>query len=186
MNPEPGSAPAWIGKYIGTLRVLGAAVDGFCGLLGRLIAWAIPLMAVVTGLVILLRYGFQVGSIALQEFVFYLHALALLWGIPYALRSNGHVRVDILYSGWKPRTRALVDLMGHLILLLPLSIFLFLSSLDFVQASWSVRERSPEAGGLGYVYLLKTLIPSFGLLLALQTIAEIARSLHLFVTTGKG
>jgi TRAP-type mannitol/chloroaromatic compound transport system permease small subunit len=86
------------------------------------------------------------------------------------------VRVDVFYSTASPRTKALVDLCGALFLLLPFAIALLWFSLPYVARSWAILERSPETSGLPLVFLLKTLIPAFALLLALQGIAQAARA----------
>jgi len=98
-------------------------------------------------------------------------------GIPYALKEQSHVRVDIIYSRLDMRFRALIDLLGTLIFLLPLSLFLIWSSLDYVNLSWNMQEGSAEPGGLPGVYLLKTLIPLMAALLLLQGLSEFSRAL---------
>ena len=65
---------------------------------------------------------------------------------------------------------------GGIVFLLPLCIFIVLSSWGYVGESWSMRETSPEPGGIPAVFLLKTLIPVAAINLALQGIAEIMRS----------
>ncbi len=104
-----------------------------------------------------------------------LFMLAAAW----TLRENGHVRVDIFYADAPPRRKALVDLLGALLLLIPFALSLLILSLPYVARSWSILERSRETSGLPFVYLLKTLIPVFALLLVLQGIvAGAARALH--------
>ncbi len=148
--------------------------------LGRAVAWLTVAMVLVTVGIVVARYGFGGGSIAVQESVLYMHALVFLVGAGYTLKHDKHVRVDIFYQAMSPRRRALVDLLGSLLLLLPVCGFIFWISLDFVAASWSMNrgqgEASAEAGGLPYVYLLKTLIPVAAALLALQGLAAAGRS----------
>ena len=81
-------------------------VDGLTEAIGRSVSWLVLAMTAVTCLVVVLRYGFSVGSIALQESVIYLHGLVFMLGIPYALKHNAHVRVDVLYSRMTPRQQA--------------------------------------------------------------------------------
>jgi TRAP-type mannitol/chloroaromatic compound transport system permease small subunit len=94
----------------------------------------------------------------------------------WVLQRGGHVRVDIFYADAAPRTRAIVDLLGALLLLLPFVGVLGWVSLPYVARSWAILERSREASGLPLVFLLKTLIPLFALLLALQGLAQAARA----------
>lgn len=145
--------------------------------LGRLLATASIAIMAITFLVVVLRYGFntsgltigglRLSAIALQESVMYLHAILFMLASAYTLKHNAHVRVDVFYRRFNPRIRAWVDLLGTLVLLFPMAGFMLWSSLDFVAFSWQIQERSGEADGLPYIYLLKSLIPLMcGLLLA--------------------
>ncbi|MEM8769519.1 MAG: TRAP transporter small permease subunit, partial [Pseudomonadota bacterium] len=131
---------------------------------------------VITAAVVLLRYGFNAGAIALQESVLYLHATAFMLGIASTLKDGGHVRVDVMYSRLGPRAQAAIDLMGHCLFLLPVAGTIFWLSLPYVQASWAILEGSPEVGGIPGIFLLKSLIPLMALLLAVQGLAEILKA----------
>jgi TRAP-type mannitol/chloroaromatic compound transport system permease small subunit len=157
------------------MQTLIRLIDGFTEITGRSVAWLVLAMMAVTVLVVVLRYGFDIGSIALQESIMYLHGMVFMLGIPYALRHDAHVRVDVLYGRFSPRTRDWIDLVGHLLFLLPLAVFIVWVSLDYTARAWRIREGSPEANGLDAVYLLKTLIPLLGGMLVLQGVAEILR-----------
>lgn len=136
-------------------------------------------IVVLESVVVILRYGFEFGSIALQESVTYLHACAFLLAACYTLRADEHVRVDIFYRNFSEKRKALTNLVGTLVFLLPVCGFIVWSSLDYVGQSWTIKEISADAGGLPGVFLLKTLIPLFAVLLALQGIDEIIRSLQI-------
>jgi TRAP-type mannitol/chloroaromatic compound transport system permease small subunit len=144
---------------------------------GNTAAWLALALVLVTFAVVLLRYLFNLGWIAMQESILYLHASLFLLGAAYTLRKDGHVRVDIFYRGFGARRKALVDLFGALFLLLPVCSFLLWISWDYVASAWALREGSPEAGGLPYVYLLKSLIPAAALLLTVQGISQVLASL---------
>ncbi len=135
--------------------------------------WLALLMVLVTLAVVVLRYAFDTGAIVLQESVVYMHGLLFLLGIPYALNINAHVRVDIIYSKLEPPRRRMIDLAGHVLFLLPVAGFIFVTSLPYVAASWQVLEGSPEVGGIPAVFLLKTLIPVMAAALFLQGLAAI-------------
>lgn len=139
---------------------------------GRLFSWMLLLMVLVTFLVVVLRYAFNVGWIAMQESITYLHAMAFMMGMAYTLKHDGHVRVDIFYRKWGRRRRAWVDLLGSLLLLLPVCIFITWSSWAYVLSSWHYLEGSPEAGGLPGVFLLKTFMLIMPVLLILQGLAQ--------------
>ena len=152
-------------------------LDGTTEVLGRGIAWLTLAMVVVTVVVVVLRYGFDTGAIAMQESVTYMHACVFMLGIPYGLKHGGHVRVDIVYAKLSPRGKTVVDLAGHLLFLIPVATFVLVTSLDYVAAAWRVREGSAEVGGIPAVYLLKTLIPVMAGMLLMQGLAETARAI---------
>ena len=160
-----------------TLHRLSTALGRIAETVGNAAAWLALALVLVTFAVVVLRYLFQLGSIAMQESILYLHASLFLLGAAYTLKRDGHVRVDIFYRGFTPRGKALVDLLGSLLLLLPVCSFLLWVSWDYVAGAWALREGSPEAGGLPFVYLLKTLIPLAAALLILQGVSQALASL---------
>lgn len=144
--------------------------------IGRGIAWLTLLMVLVTFAVVVLRYAFDFGSIALQESVTYMHAAVFMLGAAYTLKHEGHVRVDIFYARMSPKGQALVDLFGTLLLLIPVSVFIFWTSWEYVLTSWGVKEGSREAGGLAYLYVLKSLMLVMPALLVVQGVVIVMRS----------
>ena len=145
--------------------------------IGQAVAYLALVMALITLTIVILRYGFSIGSIALQESVMYMHAVLFMLGLGYTMQSDGHVRVDILYSRTSPNTQRWINLAGHLLFLMPLAVLLIVYSWDFVLASWRVREASPEVGGIPGIFLLKSLIPISAALLLLEAVIESLKTL---------
>ncbi len=160
-------------------RLLAVArfIDGLNEWCGRSVAWLTAGMVLVTFLVVVLRYVFNLGWIAMQESVTYMHAVVFMLGAAYTFKHDGHVRVDIFYRRLSPRGKAWVDLLGALLLLFPTFGFIFWVSWEYVATSWSLLESSRETGGLPGVFLIKTLIPLTAALFLLQGLALAARSL---------
>ena len=161
------------------LRILKtslSAVEKFTEVTGRFISWATVTMVILVVLVVITRYFLGLGSIALQESVTYLHCLVFMMGFAFTLKHDGHVRVDIFYRGFSPRFKAIVNLIGGLLFLIPFCLLIFFISWDYVLASWVIRETSAENNGLPFIYLLKTLMLLMPVTLLLQGIAEILRS----------
>lgn len=142
---------------------------------GRTVAWLAPLMVLATCAVVVLRYGLDQGSVALQESVTYMHSALFLIGAGYALHYRRHVRVDVFYRRFSPEGQAWVDALGALVFVIPLAVFTAWISRDFVLGAWRIREASTDSGGLAWVYLLKSLIPLLALGLLLQGLAELLR-----------
>lgn len=163
------------------LRQISQKIDAVNECIGRSIAWLTLAMVWVTFLVVVLRYVFNIGWIALQESIIYLHALVILLGIGYTLKHDKHVRVDIFYREMRPRSQALINLLGTLLLLFPTGLFLFWVSWGYVLESWAVLEGSREAGGLPGVFLLKSVLLLMASLVLLQGISEFLRSVLILV-----
>lgn len=144
---------------------------------GRSVSWLTLLMVLVTFVVVVLRYSFDLGWIWLQESVTYMHAAVFMLGISWTLKHQGHVRVDIFYRNFSRRGQATVDLIGTLLLLIPVALFILWSSWEYVYQSWLVLEGSREAGGLPLVYLLKSLMLLLPLLLLAQAVVMVLQSL---------
>jgi TRAP-type mannitol/chloroaromatic compound transport system permease small subunit len=159
------------------LHRLLIAIEKMTTVIGHSAAWLLLMMVLLQSLVVVLRYGFEIGSIALQESVSYLHACCFMLGAAYTLKVDQHVRVDIIYRNLSFRKRAWVNLVGAVLFLIPLMLLIIWSSVGYVSQAWQVQETSAEPGGLAFVYLLKTLIPLFALTLLCQAAAEIIKSL---------
>lgn len=154
---------------------LSAGLKQFSDLTGRIVAWFMLPMVAIQFVVVALRYVFDIGWIWMQEGVLWMHAAVFMLAAAYTLNRDEHVRVDIFYRRLTRRGRAWVDILGSLLLLLPMSIFLMIVSWEYVEISWAIQEGSREAGGLPYPFvpLLKSLIPLTALLLLLQGIANV-------------
>lgn len=155
---------------------LADRIDRFNGAVGRTAAWAALFIVAVQFAVVLLRYAFGTGSIWLSESIIYGHAALFMLAAAWTLREGGHVRVDIFYNEASERTKALIDLAGAVALLIPFMLVLAAFAVPYVARAWAVLERSREASGLPLVFLLKTLIPAFALLMALQGVSQAIRA----------
>ena len=154
--------------------------------IGCFTAWFTLFIVLITFVVVVLRYVFDIGSIALQESITYLHAFVFMLGAAYTLKHDGHVRVDIFYRKMSIAKKAYVDLFGTLFLLFPVCLFILFSSWDYVFTSWTLLEESSEAGGLAYVYILKTALLIMPILLMLQGSSLILKNLLLIKENNHG
>ena len=161
-----------------------AAIDRLNELIGRWIAWLTLFMVLVTVVIVVLRYGFNIGFIWMQESVRFMYAAVFLLGAGYTLKHDGHVRVDMLYERMGLQRRAWVDLLGTLLFLLPVCFTIIYFSWTYVLNSWADFEGSIEERGLHAVYLLKTCIWLFAGLLILQGIATVIRTTRLLRSPG--
>ena len=146
--------------------------------IGRVSSWLTVVMIVVLFSIVILRYVFNVGWIAMQESVLWLHAMVFLLAASWTLQADKHVRVDVFYRQFSAKKKALVNLIGHMLFLLPVAGYMLYSSLPYVSRSWKIAEKSVEAGGLPAIYILKTLIPVAAVLLLVQGLVLVYSSIR--------
>jgi len=156
-----------------SLKCISYGISQINEWIGKTIAWLTLGMVLVTFIIVVMRYVFNEGSIALQESVIYMHAIVFMLGAAYTLNHDGHVRVDIFYGKMSARKKALTNLFGNIFFLIPVCSFILWSSWEYVLDAWEIKESSREAGGLPWIYLLKTSIIFMGCLLIIQAIANI-------------
>ena len=148
---------------------------------GQSVAWLVLALVLATSVAVFMRYGFGFSDSRLDESLLYLHALFFMLGMAYTYQQNHHVRVDVFYSRFSPRRQTWVNLLGAVFLVLPTMAFILWSGWDYVAASWAIQERSIDAKGLAYVYLLKSVILIMAGLVMLQTLGFIVQyALQLF------
>jgi TRAP-type mannitol/chloroaromatic compound transport system permease small subunit len=155
-----------------------AGIESLIDWSGRTVSWLSLFLVLVTFIVVVMRYVFDSGSIALQETTTYLPASVFLIGMAYTMQQDAHVRVDIFYNRFSAQTKAWIDLCGALFLLLPFMLFISWISWEYIADSWSVLEGSREAGGLPGVFLLKSLILVMTSLLSLQALVQVAKNIQ--------
>lgn len=144
--------------------------------IGGAARWFALGLVVVTALIVVQRYVFGFASTKLQESVIYMHALLFLLASATALLNGGHVRVDVFYSKASDKAKAWVDLFGTYLALIPMSALILWSSTGYMASAWRILERSRESDGLPFVFLLKTAIPLFAILMIIQGVAMAARA----------
>ena len=144
--------------------------------LGRFFARLIPVLLILVMIVVIGRYFFGIGRVDIQELALYVHALIFLGCAGWAYSEDEHVRVDIFYRNASSEYKKLVNLLGLFFFLLPTISVLSYYAIDFVSASWSVKEISTEPGGLSIVYIQKSLIFLFPLVLAFAGIKELYKT----------
>ena len=150
-------------------------MEKYINFIGKKISYLIPVMVVLMIIVIISRYFFGVGRTDLQELVMYFHALVFLGCAGYVFNEDEHVRVDIFYRESSPRYKNAINIIFCLIFLLPVTIVIFIYSIEVIDASWGMQEISTEAGGLNYVYVQKTFLLLFPITLLAALINQLIK-----------
>lgn len=157
-----------------SLLRIAALIDSLNERVGRASYWLVLVAVVVSSGNAIARYALGLSSNAFLEIQWYLFAAIFLLAAGYTHKHNGHVRVDVFYSRFSPRTQAMVDILGGLFFLLPMALFILWLSWPMVSASFAINEGSPDPGGL-LRWPIKLMIPLGFALLSLQGIAEIIK-----------
>ncbi|XBQ15872.1 MAG: TRAP transporter small permease subunit [Oceanicaulis sp.] len=160
----------------GFLSAGAKTIDAISITVADAVRWAGLALVLITAIIVIQRYVFGVSITVLQESVIYLHSILFLLSSAAALLTGGHVRVDILYSKLKARGRAWTDLFGTYLALIPMSWLILETSRSYVGGAWRILERSRESDGLPLVFLLKTAIPLFAVMMILQGLSMAARA----------
>lgn len=157
---------------------LAERLEAVSRIVGRAASWLTLAMVVVTLVIVVLRYAFDLGYIWLQESLTWMHAVVFMLGAAYTLAEDAHVRVDVFYRDMSERRRACVNALGVVLFLFPLCVFFIVESLDYVGRSWSIREVSRNVGGLPYpaVPLLKSVLLVMPVAVAVQGLALLSKS----------
>ena len=163
----------------GGLMMLGiaTAIDRMNAAVARVVKWLALVMVLVQFCIVIGRYVFGYNSIAAQESVLYMHATLFMLGAGYTLLVDKHVRVDVFYAKVSDASRRQIDIFGHVFLLIPSMLTLLYWSWPSVRNSWKILEGPISVGGIEAVFLLKSLIPAFCILILLQSVSLLVRLL---------
>lgn len=160
-------------------------IDSFSELTGKSVSWLTLVLVLITCYDVITRYIFQSSSIAIVELEWHLFAVIFLVGAAYTLKHEDHVRVDLLYSKFSPKTQALINILGTILFLIPFCLLVIYSSRNFVLNSFTIGETSPDPGGLPARYILKSILPLSFILLLLQGVALLLKSIITFRTNSE-
>ena len=159
------------------MKKLQNIIDNITDKIGYFVSYLIVVMVFLVIVILFLRYVLNIGNVALQESVMYLHAIFFMLGIAFAIKENSHVKIDIFANKLNSKQKNIIFILGTLFFIIPFSFFIMYISADMVSKSWLIMEQSGEAGGLNFVYILKSIIPLTGFLIFLQSISELIKKI---------
>jgi TRAP-type mannitol/chloroaromatic compound transport system permease small subunit len=159
-----------------SLAATARIIDLINRAIGDAARWFALGLVLVTSLIVIQRYVFGISVTKLQESVIYLHALLFLLSSAVTLLAGGHVRVDIIYSRLSDNAKAWTDLAGVYLALIPMCWLILDTSRSYVGGAWRIMERSRESDGLPLVFVLKTAIPVFAVLMIAQGVSMAAKA----------
>lgn len=157
-----------------TEKIISRLVNG----VGNFLAVVLLLLVLNIAFDVMMRYLFHASSVGMQEMEWHLFAIVILFGVGVALQHEAHVRVDFLYDRMSLKLKSLINIVGTVLFLMPLSLLILFGSFAFVGDAYSIQEISEDPGGLPFRWIIKSMIPiSFGFLL-LSATGYIIRNIH--------
>ena len=162
------------------LLKLEKGFDKFADIIGYITAIVMVLMILNVFYDVVMRYFFRSGSIAMQEMEWHLFSVIILLGISYTLKEDGHVRVDLIYDRLKDKKKAMINMLGVIFFILPISLLIGTGSIDYVIEAFQSGEQSGDPGGLTNRWIVKSLIPFSFFLLIITSIGFFIRNLNVY------
>ncbi|MGD2125686.1 MAG: TRAP transporter small permease subunit [Desulfobacteraceae bacterium] len=166
------------------MKAFVRVIDTINGWIGKAVGWFTLILVLITVYDVVMRYIFHAGSVAIMELEIHLFAMNFMLAAGWTFLVDGHVRVDLLYTRFNEKAKAWVDLFGTLFLCIPYCILVAWAAWPFLSNSWSIREFSPNPGGLPAVYVLKAVIPAAFLLIGIQAVSLFIKKIYFLA--GKG
>lgn len=158
------------------LARLVVVISGFNRLIGNVFSWLSLAIVAVCFTVVVQRYVFSTTQLWMQDLYVWLNGAMFTAVAGFALLRNDHVRVDIFYRPAPVRRKALIDLVGVVLFLLPFAFIVVYYGWNFVARAWRIGEGSPNPGGLEGYFILKAFILVFAFVIAIQGVAMVLRS----------
>jgi TRAP-type mannitol/chloroaromatic compound transport system permease small subunit len=151
-------------------------LDRFIDYIGGIAAIAMVLMLLNVFYDVLMRYFFNNSSIGMQEMEWHLFSVVFLFGMAYALKEDGHVRVDMFYENMAPKRQALINIVGSFIFIIPFSLVIINSGYDFALGAYEMGEISGDPGGLTNRWIIKASIATSFVFLMISTVSFILKN----------
>ena len=162
-----------------------ALMNGFVRRIAETTAWLNVVLIGVIVLQVVMRYGFNKGLVPLEELMWHLYAVAFMFGMAYAVTNDSHIRVDVVHMALPKRAQHVFEILGILLLLMPVLWILFDHSLGWVLEAYRVNESSQNPTGLPYRWLIKAVVPATMVLIFIAALARLIQEVSLLLHHGK-
>ncbi len=162
-----------------------AVMNGFVRRIAETTAWLNVVLIAVIVLQVVMRYGFNKGLVPLEELMWHLYAVAFMFGMAYAVTNDSHIRVDVVHMALPKRLQHVFEILGILLLLMPVLWILFDHSLGWVWEAYRVNESSQNPTGLPYRWLIKAVVPATMVLIFIAALARLIQEISLLLHHGK-
>ena len=160
------------------MNKIESSINKISNFLGKIVSWFTSILVLVVVYDVISRYFFGISSTAVQEITWHIFSIIFLLGASYTLKEEGHVRVDLFYQKYSEKTKAVVNLIGTLIFIVPFSLVVIITSVNWTINSFMMNEVSPDPGGLGFRFLIKAVLPLSFIFLLLQSFSLMINSIN--------
>lgn len=164
------------------LHRLSSNLDAISIKLGQSASLLLPVLVVTIVINVALRYIFNLGLVELEEVQWHLNGIVVMLCLAYTFQQDEHVRVDVLRHRFSPKTLALIEIMGLLLLFFPFTILVAFHAWHIAAYSWELKEGSPMPSGLPARYLIKAVMALGISLLALQGVSILLKNIVILMT----
>ena len=162
------------------LLKIESVIESVVDVVGKITSILLLLMIFNVFFDVIMRYFFRNSSVGMQEMEWHLFSIVILFGVSVALKDEGHVRVDFLYEKYSVRTKAMINILGTLFFLLPLTLLVTTGSWEFVMDSYSINEISEDPGGLTHRWIIKSMIPFSFIFLIFSAVGYIVKNVNIY------
>lgn len=160
----------------GAGKAVSGAIDRVSGVAMGAAVFAAFAIILIQLTAVILRYVFGLSFSWLNDSVIFSFAMIFMLGAAGTLRDDGHVRVDILRQRFSARTRAVIEMVGSMVFIVPIGVLILYSGASFIARTWAGLEPFNESDGLPVKYLFKTLIPVFAILMIAQAVSQATKA----------
>ncbi|MEW8315563.1 MAG: TRAP transporter small permease subunit [Candidatus Thiodiazotropha endolucinida] len=162
-----------------------AWLNGIVRRIAETTAWFNVALILVIVVQVVMRYGFNKGMVPLEELMWHLYAVAFMFGMAYAVTNDSHIRVDVVHMALPKRAQHLFEIVGILLLLMPVLWILFDHSLGWAIEAYRVNESSQNPTGLPYRWIIKSVVPATMVLIFMAALARLIQEVSLLFHFGK-
>jgi len=167
------------------MKTITNILDKFTQFIGYIAASAMILMLLNVFYDVVMRYFFKNSSIGMQEMEWHLFSVVFLFGMAYALKENGHVRVDMFYDNMHPKWQATINIIGSIIFILPFSLILVKGGYNFAYEAYELKEMSGDPGGLPHRWIIKSAIATSFVFLLIATLSFVLHNIQTILSCNK-
>ena len=153
-------------------------IDWFTEWIGKVLAWLCFPLILALVYEVSARYAFKAPTDWAYDVTYMLYGTIFMLGAAFTLLKKAHIRTDLFYNNWTPRTQGLIDTIMYVLFYFPGIIFFLVAGYDYAAHSWVTGEHTSLSPWRPIIYPFKTVIPVTAFLLLVQGVSELLKSVY--------